>query len=238
MPEVALRFVIFYGWLVDGPDGAPNAAARAIAAAQPAALLAHVNTFEPVHANLSRPVLDLLHGAGVRVFAYVTTSYAARERGAVAAEVRACLAAGADGIFFDEVYNFLDGAHTDYYRALADHVREAGKTVVMNTGIAETGEAIMGVTDCLMVEHQWRMLYQRNCWWRGYPAERFMGNSSNEPGARAYLGRRITLNRAVRDTREAWTNGIGWHCSTDRYIWLPPWFEAYTAAMAKEESAE
>jgi hypothetical protein len=175
-------------------------------------------------------VRKLLQKAGVRIFSYVDTGYGQRDQAVVKAEVNDHLSQDVDGIFFDQVYNFLDSRHTAYYQELYEWVKSRSKQVIVNPGIAQPGKAVMSVTDILMVEHAWKELYRTNPWFRRYPPERFMGNSSNEhpdlqPG---YL---INCETAVRDTQEAWANGIGWHFSTDRYITLPAWFPEYSAKL-------
>jgi hypothetical protein len=169
-----------------------------------------------------------LAAAGVQDFAYVPTDYGQRDPGVVKAEDADCLADGADGIFFDQAYDFADGAQLAYYRELYAIVKAAGKLVILNTGFAQTGESIMQVTDIVMVEHQWRAFCLMCPWRAGYPAIRFMGCSSNEPGAYAELGYTVDGETAVDATREAWDRGIGWHASTDRYTELPAWFSTYT----------
>lgn len=225
-------YVIYYGWLIADPAGTPGPAAREIAAAGPRALICFYNTFEPRYTNLSQQVRDLLRAAQVKVFTYVDTSYGARPLAAVMAETCEYLAHAVDGIFFDQVYNFLDDQHGAYYQALYTLVRDSGRSVIVNTGVAQPGEAIMDITDILMVEHDWRMLYQENPWHMRYPPWRFMGNSSNEPGVERYFGYRVTKQTAVRDTREAWSHGIGWHYSTDHYTSLPSWFSAYARTIS------
>ena len=79
-----------------------------------------------------------------------------------------------------------------------------------------------------MLEHQWRNLRSGSLWAFRYPAERFMGVSSNEERAMGYT---VDEARAIEDTREAWGRGIGWHTSTDVYIELPEWFSRYHAAL-------
>ena len=191
------------------------------------------HTFSPRYPNLSPQVRDLLHSAGTRLFPYVDTNYGHRPVEEVEAEAIEYLAAGVDGIFFDRADNFLDDAHAPYYRRLKDLVSAGQKMVILNTGVAQCGEAIMDHADILMVEHDWRRLYQATAWRAVYPAERFMGDSSNEPDADTFLGYRVDGARAAQDTREAWSNGIGWHTSTDRYIHLPLWFAAYVHAITR-----
>lgn len=214
-------FVIYYGWLIEDPDGTPSQEALTIAAARPDLLIASFFTFEPKYLNFSLQVMELLHGAGVRVFAYVDTSYGTRELDTVKLEAADYLGQGVDGIFFDQVYNFLDDSYLDYYQELYNLVHNQGKSVIVNTGIGNTGQDVMKVTDILMVEHAWREQYQHNSWFSEYPAERFMGNSSNEH--EVYVDSKL----AVEDTQEAWANGIGWHFSTDHYVTLPDWFLTY-----------
>lgn len=215
------RYVIYYGWLI------------ANASAGPAAVIGFYYTFEPKYINFSRQVCGLLHAAQVKLFTYINTDYGDRPLAEVAAEANEYLTQGVDGIFFDQVYNFLDDRHTVYYQSLYTLVHERGKTVIVNTGVAQPGEAIMGVTDVLMVEHDWRSLYQANPWFARYPPERFMGDSSNEPGTAGYFDYRVDLEMAVRDTREAWAHGIGWHYSTDHYTTLPAWFLEYARGVER-----
>ena len=223
--------VIYYGWLTSDSSGRPNSLATTIAAARPQALVANFYAAQPKFMNLSPQVRNLFHSVGTQIFAYTATGYGARERGAVQAEVADYLANGVDGIFYDEVAAHMDRAQSKYYQYLYALVNNHGRKVIMNTGVAESSEALMDVADILMLEHQWRA-FSETCAWRSkYSPERFMGNSSNEPGSSAYLGHTIDGNVAVRDTLEAWARGIGWHYSTDRYTELPPWFAAYTRAV-------
>lgn len=226
MPSSSL-YVIYYGWLISTPEGAPNAQAHAIAAAQPKALIAFFYTFEPHYPNLSEQVRELLQGSGVALWVYVNTDYGQRALDEVKAEAVEYLSQGVDGIFFDQVHNFLDDTCSEYYQVLYDLVHSYGKTVVLNTGVAECGERIMDVTDVLMVEHDWRAMYRSNSWQARYPATRFMGNSSNEWPPETLFGYTVDCDAGVRDTREAWANGIGWHFSTEQYIELPDWFVRY-----------
>jgi hypothetical protein len=226
-------YTIYYGWLIADPEGTPNQEAYAIAAARPELLIAFFYTFEPKYTNLSEQVRKLMANAGVRLFAYVDTDYGRRDLEAVRAEVNEYLAQDVAGIFFDQVYNFLDNSRLSYYQEISSMVRSHTKAFIFNTGIAQPGEEIMNVTDIMMVEHDWRKLYQANSWFAKYPPERFMGNSSNEhPGL--YFDQPINADIAVRDTMEAWANGVGWHFSTDRYISLPVWFSEYAAKLREE----
>jgi hypothetical protein len=226
-------YVIYYGWLIAGESGAPNRVARMLAAAQPRILIGAFATTQPHLVNMNPQVRDLLHAAGSQLFAYVPTSYAARDIGEVEAEVTHYLAAGIDGIFYDEVYAFSDDAKQEYYLRLYALAKDCGRAVITNTGVACSDESIMCVTDILMLEHQWRSFHEASQWCSSYPAERFMGVSSNEPGAHTCLGYVIDEDVAVRDTRAAWSHGVGWHYSTDRYIELPAWFSGYVGALGE-----
>jgi hypothetical protein len=227
------KLVIYYGWLVADQVGQPNRVAHQIAAAQPQLLVASFHTDLPGYINLSSPVQELLHSAGVEILAYVPTGYGLRDYVAVESAVHHYLKQGVDGIFFDEVYHFRDKGYLDYYRMLYELVKGEGQKVVLNTGLSQSEPLIMEVTDILMVEHRWRDFYQ-NCQWRtDYSPERFMGNSSNEPGSYQSLGYEIDLSQAVSDTLEAWKSGIGWHYSTNHYITLPDWFEDYAKLVGR-----
>jgi hypothetical protein len=221
-------YVIYYGWLADDESGAPNAAAQRIAAARAPLLIAQYWTEPKAHRTLSDDVLALMHAAGTQVYAYVRTAWGGANLQQAKASASEYLAGGADGIFLDESYNFLDGAKLIYYRALAQLVRGQGKGLIANPGVSRCGEDIMSVADRVMVEHEWRNFGAHSPWRSRYAPERFMAVSSNEESG---MGYRLDAARAIEDTREAWNAGIGWHTSTDRYVALPDWFDDYTAGV-------
>jgi hypothetical protein len=224
-------YVIYYGWLADDERGTPNDVARRIAAARVPLLVAAYWSEPRTHRSLSDEVLALMRAAGTRVFAYVRTGWGAADLQQVKASASEYLAGGADGIFLDECSNFLDSSWLLYYRALAQFVRGAGKALIVNPGVSRCGEDIMSVADHVMVEHEWRSFAALSPWRSRYPPERFMAVSSNEESGMGYPLERA---RAIEDTREAWTAGIGWHTSTDRYITLPEWFDDYMAAVTAQ----
>ena len=222
-------YVIYYGWLTEDGAGAPNESALRIAAARVPLLIAHAWTAEPQrHLNLSPTVRALMRSTGTVVYAYVATRCGQLPLGTVEAAVEESLDAGADGIFFDEADPLRESAKLAYYAGLASRIRARGKRVIVNPGVAQLGENIMDVADCVMVEHRWRDLRSGSLWAFQYAAERFMGVSRNEENAMGYA---VNDGRAIADTREAWRRGIGWHTSTDRYIELPAWFERYIEAV-------
>ena len=227
--DVRNTYVIYYGWLAGDARGEPNEAARAIAAAAAPLLIANFWTAAPArHRNLSAAVLSLLHEAGTQVYAYVPTGFGSADPGALESEIGECLDAGADGVFLDEVDPLLSGSKARYYARLARGVRNRGGGVIANAGVAACGERIMEIADRLMVEHRWRALVAASPWVCRYAPDRLMGVSSNERGA---MGYDMDIATALRDTREAWGAGVGWHTSTERYIALPAWFSAYMAAL-------
>jgi hypothetical protein len=138
------------------------------------------------------------------------------------------LEAGVAGVFLDEGHNFLDASKLLYYRSLAQLVRGSGGELIVNPGVARCGAEIMSVGDYVMLEHAWRGLRRESPWCADHAPERFMGVSSNEPDAMPYA---VTRDRAIADTREAWSCGIGWHTATERFTRLPDWFEDYVAAV-------
>jgi len=166
--------------------------------------------------------------AGTQVFGYVATDYGRAELARVRDDIDEIIAAGADGIFLDETDSLTSKAKYGYYTMLAQAVRQQGRQLIVNAGVSKCGESIMGVADRVMVEHQWRDLPSHSAWMAKYAPERFMGVSSNEENA---MGYRVDLDRAVRDTREAWRLGVGWHTATDRYVRLADWLEPYVETL-------
>ena len=221
-------YTIFYGWLSDGPDGEPNRDARRIAAARMPLLIASFWTEPRTHRSLSPQVLTLMRESGTRVFAYVSTRWGRAELQAVKSAVSEYLEAGADGVFLDEGHNFLDSSKLLYYRSIAQLARSGGGEVIVNPGVARCGADVMSIADYVMLEHAWRELRTTSPWCAGHAPSRFMGVSSNEPGAMPYA---IARDRAIADTREAWACGVGWHTSTERFTRLPAWYEDYAAAL-------
>jgi hypothetical protein len=217
------RFCIFYGWLVANAAGEPNASAQRIATLGPDLLVAPAYTVEPRMCNLSAPVMDLLRAQGVIVLAYIDAAFGRRALDEAQAEAAEAMALGASGVMFDQVEHRWGATAQAYYGALAKGVHAAGGIVALNTGVAETDEALMSVADLLMVEHRWRAFAEQNPWRQRYHPLRFMGASSNEPGAEALLGYRLDAASAERDTRDAWALGVGWHCATNLYVDLPSW---------------
>ncbi|MCS7001581.1 MAG: hypothetical protein NZ518_01915, partial [Dehalococcoidia bacterium] len=87
-PMTPRRLVIFYGWLAQGPSGAPTAAACRIAAVAPDLVTAAAWTTQPVFDNLSGPVMALFREAGARVAAYIPIAYGRRDLTHVERDVR------------------------------------------------------------------------------------------------------------------------------------------------------
>ena len=227
--RTANTYVVYYGWLTDSSQGSPNAAAQSIAAAAPTIAVVQARTAAPAgHRNVSPQVLTLMHQVGTRVYAYVPTSWGHADLRDVARATNDALDAGVDGILIDEADPLCTNVHYNYYRAISDYIRARGKGLIFNTGVAACGEPIMGLADYLMVEHQWRDARAHSPWMAAYPAERFMGVSSNEGNAMGYF---VDERRACADAREAQQRGIGWHASTDRYVDLPSWFGPYMQAL-------
>jgi hypothetical protein len=225
-------YAIYYGWLTDDEQGEPNDVAHRIAAAGLPLVLAHFWTAAPErHKNISTKVLALMHAAETQVFAYMATKGGNARLRDVRKSITEYLAEGVDGIFFDEADSLRDDSKLDYYAALAQQVRGEGKTVILNPGVSRCGERIMAVADRVMVEHAWRDFGAYSPWTSRYDADRFMGVSSNEGHA---MGYRVDGQRAIEDTRDAWRRGVGWHTSTDLYVKLPDWFDAYCQTVKQD----
>ncbi|MGQ9928082.1 MAG: spherulation-specific family 4 protein [Chloroflexaceae bacterium] len=216
-------FSIYYGWLTTDAMGAPAPGTYQLAARQPGMLIAPAFTTEPRRCNLSAPVMRVLSAAGVRVLAYVDVAYGRRLVPQVLQDVREALALGAAGIFFDRAeYQWSSGAAA-FYGAIAGEVQRSGGQVALNPGVACVDEQFLSVADLLMVEHHWLDFINQNSWRHQYDPMRFMGVSSNEPGAYEVLGYPVTRATALRDAQQCWTGGIGWFCGTDRFTEVPPW---------------
>jgi hypothetical protein len=228
---MAKTYVIYYGWLMADSSGEPNTIARTIASAYVPLLIAQYHTAAPrIHVNLSRAVLSLMHSTGTRVYAYVATRWGRADLRRTSARVEAYLRNGADGIFFDEADPSPSARNFHYYQRLANQVWDKGASVILNAGVSQCGEALMRLTDTLMVEHAWRNLAASCPWTQRYDRDRFMGVSSNESDI---LGYTVDERHAIRDTHEAWQAGIGWHTSTNRYVELPHWFPEYVRAVKR-----
>ncbi len=221
-------YAIFYGWLTSDTRGQPIASTRAIAATGVPLLIANYWTSSKEHRNISAPVLALMHGAGIQVYAYVKTGWGNADGDAAVTEVNEYLQGGVDGIFFDESDALVNQGNLPYYEKLAQAVRARGKKVILNPGVAACGECIMEVADLVMLEHQWRDFATRSPWCRRYRSDQFMGVSSNELNAMGYV---VDEQRAIADTREAWGAGLGWHTSTNHYTEIPEWFGRYVTAV-------
>ena len=223
-------YVIYYGWLCDDDSGTPNDRAVRIRDAEVPLLIAHFWTAEPErHRNLSAQLLSELHARGTQVFSYVRTDQGNADVHEIRELVNQSIDGGVDGIFFDEVPSSLSGDTLRLYRGLSDLVRSKNKAIIMNPGVSRCEASLMDLTDFLMLEHEWRDFRNDSPWAAAHPDERFMGVSSNEGNA---MGYEVTEAQAIEDTHEAWQERhIGWHTSTDMYIALPDWFEAWVEAV-------
>lgn len=228
----ARSFFIYYGWLIADAAGTPAPSTLQIAAERPSLLIAPAYTIAPRLLNLSPAVVSVLRRAKIQWLAYVHVQYRSRPLAEVLAEAERALALGADGILFDQVEYQWGQAQAAYYGDLSALVRGAGRTAAFNTGVACTDERYMGVADMLMLEHSWRSFIATGDWRHAYDPLRFMGVSSNEPGANTLLGYAVDAHAARHDAYVAQQGGVGWHCATDRYVDLSPWPNALAGATA------
>ncbi|MCL6647483.1 MAG: spherulation-specific family 4 protein [Chloroflexi bacterium] len=229
--------VVYYGWL-SRPDGTLTPAARRLLAARPELLIVAPVAHQPAFCHLRPELVDQFQAGGSRLFAYVATAYGRRDPHESWQEARRALQLGVDGILLDEVPHDLSPVGEQVCHELCHRIREAGGQVILNTGVAETPESLLELADILMLEHAWRRFALASRWRQRYPPARFLGVSSNEPGARRLLSSRVNLSTALAATRAAMAAGIGWHVATERYIRLPTWFEHYVAALRSEAALE
>lgn len=227
--------VIYYGWLID-ENGQPNRAAYQLAASKPDMLIVAGYTEQPRASNLPAAVRALFHDSHIQIAVYVATNYGQRPLEELQSDIAGSVA-DADAIFLDEVVPAFDAQSGPYYQTIAAQVRSAGKLVIANPGVAALDERIMDIADIVMLEHQWSQFAIGCGWHADYPADRFMGVSSNEPHARQELGHAIDEQQAVVDTRRAWDMGVGWHYSCDRYTEVPPWYDTYMRAVRPQPTS-
>lgn len=221
-------YVIYYGWLTN-ERGELTPDAKRIADAQVPLLIAPLMTAAPAtHVNLSPQLIARLHDAGTQVVAYVDTDYGKVSASVAKRQVADAIAAGVDGVFYDRTTAWPGEPSLQYYAAISEPAKAAGKLVIANPGVSRCGDMLLRFADRIMLEHKWRNLAHDSPWTAGRPPETFMGVSSNEDFA---MGYGVDEQRALADTREAWDQNVGWHTSTDLYRHLPVWFEAYAKAL-------
>ncbi len=201
-----------------------------MAAGKPDLIVVAPYTDEPRRNNLPISVRALFHKAHTQVAIYIATNYGQRPLKDVQSAIADATTNG-DWVFLDEVVPSLDPQTWEYYTAIAGYAHSAGLTVIANPGLATIDERIMDIADIVMLEHQWVQLGSGCGWCVKYPSDRFMGVSSNEPGAAKELRHAIDIQQAEADTRRAWALGVGWHYSCDRYTEVPPWYETYMHAV-------
>lgn len=222
------KFVIYYGWYSDGRGELGPEIERIIAARPEFVISPHLTSTGQL--NLTPKVVDRFHEAGIKVIAYVATGNGNRDLDSVFKEIKAGLDGGADGVFFDEVATLHYDWQVDHYREIYEYTKSFGseRLVISNPGTMLVNEKLMSVSDILSFEHQWRLASHLD-WFSKYPADRFMGISSNDISN--VMGYAVGEEAAGRDTIEAWQGGIGYHFSTDSYTRLAPWFEEYQKAL-------
>lgn len=222
-------YVIYYGHLVDDNGEMTEQTLRIIEARPELAIVPY--SFPDGELNLTPEVHQAFKEAGIKVLTYTWTDYGARDLNAVRADIDAQMASGVDGIFVDEVTNIETDAEYDYYASVHQHIKSHGqeKLSVMNPGHYQVDERVMQISDIVSLEEEW-IYYEQISWMDKYPPSRFMGVSSNEYCTTACISE---SNAAVK-TGDAWSAGIGYHFSTDKYIDLPVWFDSYVS-QAKEQ---
>lgn len=227
--QVRGLYVIYYGHLVDRNGEMTNETSKIIAAKPEIVVVPY--SFPNGEPNLAPKVLQQFHEAGIKVLTYTWTKYGTRNINEVKADIHNQLSAGADGVFVDEVTNIETDNEYSYYSEIYKYIKafDVDKLVVMNPGHYKVSERIMQISDIVSLEEEWT--YHNQIPWKDkYAPMRFMGVSSNE-----YCDQCITDTNAVNKTLLAWSSGIGYHFSTDRYIELPSWFSSYVSQL-KERS--
>lgn len=223
------KFVIYYGWYSDG-DGRLGHDIDRIIRSKPEYVVSPYYTSSGI-VNLTPQVISKFSDNGIGILTYIATGNAGRDLDSVMGEIRTGIEAGAAGVMLDEVATLHNRWEVDYYEKIYEYVKSFGaeKVVVANPGSIMVNESVMSVSDILCFEHQWRLASALD-WFSNYPAERFMGISSND--ITGVMGYGVDGEVALRDTVESWQNGIGYHYSTDTYTRLPSWFEDYQSGLS------
>ncbi|MEW6603268.1 MAG: spherulation-specific family 4 protein [Thermoproteota archaeon] len=221
-------YVIYYGHLVDDNGDMTEQTLRIISSKPELVIVPY--SFPDGELNLTPAVHRAFKEAGIKVLTYTWTDYGNRDLNAVKADIDAQMASDVDGIFVDEVTNIVTDDEYEYYAAVHKHIKSHGqdKLSIMNPGHYQVNEWVMQISDIVSLEEEW-VYHEQIHWMDKYPPSRFMGVSSNE-----YCAACINEANAAGKTAEAWSAGIGYHFSTDKYIDLPAWFDSY-ALQAKEQ---
>ncbi len=225
-------YVIYYGHLIDENGSMTDQTSRILAAKPELVIVPY--SFPNGDLNLTPYVHKQFSDAGIKVLTYTWTDYGARDLNDVKADIDSQMAAGADGIFVDEVTNIDTDSEYDYYANVYVHIKSYGqdKLVIMNPGHYKVNERIMSISDIVSLEEEW-VYHDQISWMDKYPPSRFMGVSSNE-----YCTGCVSESNAVNKTEEAWSAGIGYHFATDRYIDLPTWFDSYASQVEEEKTRQ
>lgn len=201
--------------------------------------------------NLTSQVIDLFHSYNVKVFAHIWGHERADPNiphktldETLAMIDEALTVEGIDGLWFGEVYHFMrqpqidpTGERKQYFIDCYNHVKNINQdlTVVFNTGTNFTSEEIMNYCDILSVETRWASFAVESKWWKNYAADRFVGVTKelNWKGEMKMVYR-VSLARAVYDTKEAWNLGFGFHSSSVRADALSVWLEDYARLIYED----
>src|SRR5262249_31419749 len=126
----------------------------------------------------SKEAFHAMKSAGIKVVTYTWTNYGARVQADVKSDIDAQLAAGADGIFVDEVTTIQNEKEFAYYSEIYHYVKDGNesKIVVMNPGHFNVTESIMKISDVTSLEEDW-VHSDMIPWKEKYPSDRFMGVS-------------------------------------------------------------
>lgn len=147
-------FVLYYGPLVDPLDEGEQRTRETIRKSRP-----NFVVVADVYYNNSR-VPDYFHAeggkaTGIRVLAYIATGGGAVNVSRVVGRIDDAMAAGFDGVFFDEVSNKTDPDVVEYYSTIAREVRHfgPGNLVIFNPGTHTVNGSLFEQADIVSVEN-------------------------------------------------------------------------------------
>lgn len=182
------------------------------------------------NANISK-----FTSAGIKYFEYIDGGYEGAVAQAIPNDLQsnlnyidAAAAAGAYGIFLDEVSSSPSTASLNYLQQLADRAHSLGLRVAFNVGVDSWSDSLMAYCDFINGSESWNNLP--------------LTVSQSKWASRIWL---LTLNvadavTAANLTNAALSKGIDAHYACTNYVSLPTWLQDYInqITVPAEESSE
>lgn len=171
--------------------------------------------------------------AGIKYFDYIDGGYEGTVHQAIPNDVQSNLnyidaiaAAGAYGVFIDEVSSQPSAAGLSYLKQLADRAHSLGLKVVFNAGVDSWSDSLMEYCDFINSSEVWN----------NAP----LTASQTKWGARTwFLTQGVTDAATAADlTSAAWAKGINASYVCNSYMALPAWLANYITLIEPASVAE